>query len=194
MSTLRWQKAWKDLIYNKSRTMLVILSIAVGVMAFGSIVGARETINRDLTASYQAARPEDVTLHTTPFTDSLVRSVARLPQVEAAASTAQALDAAGNVTTPGSRIQSITLADGTPIVSGGAVVDGPALTVATIDFLAGGGDQYPFRGTPFTQLGVTYQQALSDYIQLGLGGVISAAQYSEIPVGGGTRITTATIP
>ncbi len=83
--SIRWQKAWKDLLYNKSRTALVILSIAVGVMAFGSIVGARETIDRDLTASRQAARPDSVTLYTTPFTDPLVRSVARLPQVEAAA-------------------------------------------------------------------------------------------------------------
>jgi 5'-nucleotidase len=102
--------------------------------------------------------------------------------------TAQVLDATGNVTAPGSRIQSITLADGTPIVSGGAVVPGPDLTVATIDFLANGGDQYPFRGAPFTRLGVAYQQALSDYIQLGLGGLISSAQYTEVPVGGGTRI------
>ncbi len=87
--SLRWQKAWKDLLYNKSRTALVILSIAVGVMAFGSIVGARETINRDLNAAYLSARPDSVTLHTTPFSDSLVHSVARLPQVEAAAGVRQ---------------------------------------------------------------------------------------------------------
>jgi 5'-nucleotidase len=67
------------------------------------------------------------------------------------------------------------------------VVDGPALSVATIDFLARGGDQYPFRGVPFTTLGVTYQQALSDYIVEALDGLITAAQY---PFGGEGRITT----
>ncbi|HMQ53819.1 MAG TPA: ABC transporter permease [Anaerolineae bacterium] len=87
--SLRWQKAWNDLCYNKSRTVLVILSIAVGVVAFGSIAGARETINRDLSAGYQAARPDSVTLYTSPFTDSLTRSVTRLPGVEAAAGVRQ---------------------------------------------------------------------------------------------------------
>jgi 2',3'-cyclic-nucleotide 2'-phosphodiesterase (5'-nucleotidase family)/endonuclease/exonuclease/phosphatase family metal-dependent hydrolase len=100
--------------------------------------------------------------------------------------TAQVLDDAGNVTTPGTRIEKITLDDGTSIVSGGAVVSGPDVTVATIDFLARGGDQYPFRDAPFTVLGASYQQALSNFIQNGLGGLISAADYPE---GGEGRIT-----
>jgi 5'-nucleotidase len=69
------------------------------------------------------------------------------------------------------------------------VVDGaPAVDVATNDFSARGGDQYPFRGAPFVTLpGVTYQQALSAYIQEALAGVIGAADYPE---GGEGRITT----
>jgi 5'-nucleotidase len=90
------------------------------------------------------------------------------------------------VLVPGSRVMEVTLDDGTVIVTGGAVVTGPDLTVATIDFLARGGDQYPYRGAPFTVLGASYQQALSNYIVDGLGGVISAADY---PVGGEGRIT-----
>jgi len=60
-----------------------------------------------------------------------------------------------------------------------------SLSVATIDFLARGGDQYPHLAD-FTRLGVTYQQALSNYIQEGLGGLISAEQYPE---GGDGRLT-----
>lgn len=101
--------------------------------------------------------------------------------------TPQELDEDGNVITPGSRVLEITLDDGTPIVSGGGVVAGDPLTIATIDFLARGGDQYPYRGAPFTSLGVTYQQALRDYIIEPLGGLISAADYPE---GGEGRITT----
>jgi 5'-nucleotidase len=66
------------------------------------------------------------------------------------------------------------------------VVTGPDLTVATIDFLARGGDQYPYRGAPFTVLGASYQQALANYIVNGLSGSITAADY---PVGGEGRIT-----
>ena len=103
-----------------------------------------------------------------------------------AAGTPQELDADGNVVTAGTRVLDITLDDGTQIVSAGAVVAGDALDVATINFLANGGDQYPFRGAPFTSLGVTYQQSLSAYIQDALAGSITAAQYPE---GGEGRIT-----
>jgi 5'-nucleotidase len=97
----------------------------------------------------------------------------------------------GTVLTPGTRVTEVALDDGTVIVTGGAVVAGPDLTVATIDFLARGGDQYPYRGAPFTSVGVSYQQALSTYIQAptgdgGLGGLISSSQYPE---GGAGRIT-----
>jgi 5'-nucleotidase len=102
-----------------------------------------------------------------------------------ASGTGQVLDSDGSVLVPGTRVQDVILDDATVIVTGGAVVPGPDLTVATIDFLAKGGDQYPFRGAPFTTLGVTYQQALQNYLVDGLGGVITAADYPE---GGEGRI------
>ncbi|HET6343157.1 MAG TPA: 5'-nucleotidase C-terminal domain-containing protein [Gemmatimonadota bacterium] len=86
----------------------------------------------------------------------------------------------------GARVIDITLDDATQIVVGGVVQDGADLVVATIDFLARGGDEYPFGDAPFTTLGVTYQQALFDYIAEGLAGVITAADYPE---GGEGRIT-----
>ncbi len=100
--------------------------------------------------------------------------------------TAQELDPDGNVVTAGTRVVDITLDDGTPIVSGGAVVPGGALNIATLDFLARGGDQYPFRGAPFTSVGVPYRQALEDYIEMAIAGTIAASQYPE---GGEGRIT-----
>ena len=95
--------------------------------------------------------------------------------------------------TPGTRIVDVELDDGTGIVSGGSVVPGPDIVVATIDFLARGGDEYPFRDEPFTVLGVSYQQALSNYIQdaAGLNGLISAADYPE---GGEGRIAQVPTP
>jgi 5'-nucleotidase len=91
----------------------------------------------------------------------------------------------GVIVVEGTKVVNVTLDDGTPIVVGGAVVPGPDIVIATIDFLARGGDQYPFMGAPFTAVGVSYQQALFDYIVDGLGGLISAADYPE---GGEGRI------
>jgi 5'-nucleotidase len=90
----------------------------------------------------------------------------------------QILNPDGTVSVPGTRIQEAALADGTDLVIGGAVEAGPDLTIATIDFLANGGDQYPYRGAPFTRLGATYQQALANYIVDGLGGMIDDADYA----------------
>ena len=105
-----------------------------------------------------------------------------------ASGTPQTLDPEGEVAVAGSRVQKVALDDGTLIVDGGAVVPGPALTVATINFLARGGDEYPYRGAPFTIMGVTYQQALTNYIKdpAGLAGAITAEDY---PPGGEGRIT-----
>jgi 5'-nucleotidase/UDP-sugar diphosphatase len=56
---------------------------------------------------------------------------------------AQVIDpVTGAITTPGARVREVALDDGTVIVTGGQVQPGPALNVATIDFLARGGDQY----------------------------------------------------
>ena len=98
------------------------------------------------------------------------------------------VDEGGSVAQPGSRVRSITLDDGTPIVQDGQVLEGaPAVDVATIDFLARGGDQYPFPpGARFTPIGVSYQQALSSYISKDLGGLVTAEAYPE---GGNGRIT-----
>jgi 5'-nucleotidase len=104
---------------------------------------------------------------------------------------AQVLNSDGTVATAGTRITEVALGDGTVIVTGGAVVAGDPIDIAIIDFLARGGDQYPFRGAPFSVVGVSYQQALSNYIQAltgdgGLGGLITSADY---PFGGEGRIT-----
>jgi len=104
------------------------------------------------------------------------------------------VDEDGNLTivTPGNRVRQVTLDDGTVLVANGSVVPGaPDVTIATVDFLARGGDAMPFFGAPFTQLGITYKNALIEYIETpvadgGLGGVISAADYPE---GGEGRIT-----
>jgi 5'-nucleotidase len=105
-----------------------------------------------------------------------------------ASGTAQVLNADGSVATPGTRVQSVVLDDGTSIVSGGSVVAGADVVVATIDFLARGGDQYPFRGAPFTSVGVTYQQALANYIVNALGGSITAGDYPEGGEGRNTQL------
>ncbi len=85
----------------------------------------------------------------------------------------------------GSRVRQVVLDDGTVIVQDGQVVDGPPVVLATIDFLANGGDCYPIDDFRFTRLGVSYQASLARYISDNLGGQITAADFPE---GGEGRI------
>ena len=86
------------------------------------------------------------------------------------AATAQA-QTGTTITTPGTRIQSITLDDGTKIVENGAVVAGaPNVNLATTNFTANNGDSYPFNGAARSLLAqIPYQQSLFDFIKHGPG-------------------------
>jgi len=97
------------------------------------------------------------------------------------------IDNDGSIVTPGDRVTKVILDDGTILIDDGIIVvdSTDTLDIVTVDFLARGGDQYPFHDLAFTHLYITYQEALSNYIRQGLGGVITAADYPE---GGKGRI------
>lgn len=80
----------------------------------------------------------------------------------------------------GSRVRDVTLADGTKIVENGEIVEGDPVKIATIDFLARGGDCFPLGDYDFTRVGRSYQQALADYITGPLGGKITEADYGDV--------------
>ena len=85
----------------------------------------------------------------------------------------------------GSRLMEVALEDGTVIVSEGVTIPGPGVDFVTADFIANGGDEYPLEGLPRTLLGVNYQRALQNFIEVGLSGVVTAEEYPE---GGTGRI------
>ena len=58
---LRWRKVWRDLWANKTRTILVLLSIAVGVTAIGMVMGAQIIVDESLPAAYAAVNPASAT-------------------------------------------------------------------------------------------------------------------------------------
>lgn len=79
---------------------------------------------------------------------------------------AQEIDENGRITVKGTRILEVQLNDGRYLVRNGNVVgNGPAVSVATVDFAAFGGDQYPFYGRRIQSIGVPYQDAFSKYVE-----------------------------
>lgn len=74
----RWRKVLRDLVGNRTRMILVVLSIAVGVFAVGMIAGTQVVISRDLTIQYQSVNPAGATLFTDGFDDDFVDSMRRV--------------------------------------------------------------------------------------------------------------------
>lgn len=130
--------------------------------------------------------------------------------------TAQVIANDGTVTTPGERIISIVLADGTAIVQNGQVItSAPSITITTNSFTAGGGDNYPWFANNSDKtdirdnngVKISYDQAWREYMQdpattdrlsglaapqTGLGGVIP-----DIPAyrpGGEGRLSLPSTP
>lgn len=73
MISPRWKKVIQDLWDNKSRTLLVVMSIAVGVIAFGGLFIARQNLIANLALQYDAINAYDIAISLPPFEDELVR-------------------------------------------------------------------------------------------------------------------------
>ena len=67
---------------HKSRSLLVVLSIAVGVATVGMINNAKSKIERDLFGPYGAGNPTRVQIYVSPFDQDLVSAVQAMPEVE----------------------------------------------------------------------------------------------------------------
>lgn len=80
-----FRKVWRDLWNNKGRTVLVVLSIAVGVLALGMITTSNNLLTRQMTASQIASQPSNIILYLNgTLDDETVKSLTRLPGVLAA--------------------------------------------------------------------------------------------------------------
>jgi putative ABC transport system permease protein len=80
----RWSKVLRDLRSEPARTALVVISIAIGLIAFGTILTMRDVLIVELRRSYLATNPASIILTTTTFDDDLTAAAARLPGVSAA--------------------------------------------------------------------------------------------------------------
>ncbi|GAB4545363.1 MAG: FtsX-like permease family protein [Anaerolineae bacterium] len=58
-----WQKVWHDLWGNKVRTILAVLSIAVGVFSVGAIFGMGDQLLTGMDTSHQAVFPSHISIY-----------------------------------------------------------------------------------------------------------------------------------
>jgi putative ABC transport system permease protein len=81
----RWRKVLRDVLGSRTRTLLVIASIAVGVVAVGMVTSTYMAVATDLPEQYAVTDPLHIRVSTALFDDpDVVDAVRRMPAVEEA--------------------------------------------------------------------------------------------------------------
>jgi len=78
----RWTKIMKDIWSNRSRSLLVIFSIAIGVASVGMITNAGIMVQRDLYGSFAEGNPASLEIYVSPFQRDLTSAVDAMREVE----------------------------------------------------------------------------------------------------------------
>ncbi len=81
MASPRIRKVIGDLTVSRSRTALVVLSIAIGVFAVGTMLTELVVVQQAIDDSFDAANPASAVLMTEPFDQEIVEAVHALPDI-----------------------------------------------------------------------------------------------------------------
>src|SRR5512138_1503042 len=78
-----WNKIWFDLWHSKTRTLLTVLSIAVGVFAMGAIFGMSDMMSSTMDASHRSVIPPHITVYLTEqVKPEVIEDLRAIPGVE----------------------------------------------------------------------------------------------------------------
>lgn len=78
----RWTKVVSDLWGDKTRTSLVVASIAVGVFAVGMIITTFAIISVDINYSFASVNPVNIEIWTDPFYKDFIQVIEKVPGVK----------------------------------------------------------------------------------------------------------------
>lgn len=78
----RWMKVLKEIWANKTRSILVVLSLAIGVATVGMINTAAIYITRDLFGAFEEGHPASLQMYLSPFGEGVAAAVEKLREVE----------------------------------------------------------------------------------------------------------------
>src|SRR5689334_20869226 len=78
----RWKKVWSDLWGNKSRTFLIIATIAVGTFAVGFNSNMGLYMNESMDGDYLSANPSEANVYAYPINEDMLDMARAIPGVE----------------------------------------------------------------------------------------------------------------
>ncbi|HEX8154070.1 MAG TPA: ABC transporter permease, partial [Thermoanaerobaculia bacterium] len=82
--TAPWKKALRDFWQERTRTLLVVMAIAMGIAGFSTVMSTYAILTRELDRGYLATNPASATLWTDDVDGALIARVLAMPAVGAA--------------------------------------------------------------------------------------------------------------
>src|ERR1044072_5659637 len=70
-----WQKVIRDFWQERTRTVLVVLAISIGISAFSTVLSTYSILTRELDEGYLATNPSSAILRTDAIDDELIRAI-----------------------------------------------------------------------------------------------------------------------
>ena len=77
----RWRKVLRDLWQNKTRTLLVVFSIAIGVFAVGMVLHTNLLVTARVREDFTQSRAANVTFYASNINDNMLATVTNMPEV-----------------------------------------------------------------------------------------------------------------
>ncbi len=108
MISSRWKKVWSDFWSNRGRTLLTIVTIAVGTFAVGFNSNLGLYMNESMDGDYLSANPSEAEVYASDLDDASVKMAREIPGVEAVEGTSSV--SARIVHTDGTMVQIIFIA------------------------------------------------------------------------------------
>jgi len=83
MISSRWKKVWADFWGNKSRTILTIITIAVGTFAVGFTSNLGQYMSESMESDFLSTNPSEAEVYASPLDDDRVKIAREMPGVNA---------------------------------------------------------------------------------------------------------------
>ncbi len=81
MINVRWRKVLGDLWLNKTRTLLAVLAIAIGIFGVGAVLTGYSILTHEINANFLGTNPASAILYTDNADDKLAKTVENIPGV-----------------------------------------------------------------------------------------------------------------
>ena len=83
MISSRWKKVWADFWGNKSRTILTIMTIAVGTFAVGFTSNLGQYMSESMESDFLSSNPSEAQVYANPLDDDSVKIAREVPAATA---------------------------------------------------------------------------------------------------------------